>query len=182
MAEEKKELSHSKTQQKPVKNDKLKKSASEVFQELKNVVEGIDYKLDEINQFVHMSKDKLFKQNENYRNEGRLEVLESLFELHNMIYRSIRTFKTTNSKINKFSTQLMEYICDILRKHGANIIIPQPGEEFNMKTMEVLKAIPATNENKSNTVAEVEKCGYAIMITDKKNVVQYPARVNVYKK
>ncbi|MFC1739322.1 hypothetical protein ACFL1G_09780 [Planctomycetota bacterium] len=159
-----------------------KKAAGEVFQELKNVVVGMDIKLDEIQKFVHLAKDKLVCQSDEYVNEGKMKVLESMFELHDMLFRRVMAMEAGSHEPDSFSIELLEYIQEILKKHGIDVIIPQPGERFDVNCMESLRAVPARFWRSPDTVANVEKCGYSMQITETEEKVLRSARVNVYRK
>ena len=159
-----------------------KKAAGEVFQELKNIVVGMDYKLDEVGRFVHLAKDKLDRRAEEYVNEGKMKVLESIFELHDMLFRRVMAMEADSLTPDSFSIELLEYIQETLKKHGIDVIIPQPGERFDMNCMESLRAVPARFWRAPDTVANVEKCGYSQQITETEEKVLRPARVNVYRK
>ncbi len=160
---------------------KPKKAAGEAFQDLKNSVIGMDFKLDEISQFVHLAKNKLTCEADEYISQGKLKVLESFFELHDMLFNRVMAMEAGSLEPDSFSIELIEYVTDILEKHGVEVIIPQPGEYFDMNYMESLRATPARFWRKPNTVANVEKCGYSIQDGTNRKILR-PARVNVYRK
>jgi len=159
-----------------------KKAAGEVFQELKNVVVSMDFKLEEVSQFVHLAKDKLVRQSDEYINEGMMKVIESMFELHDMLFSRVMAMEAGILEPDSFSIELLGYIQEKLKKHGINVIIPQPGESFDINYMESLKAVPARFWRLPDTVANVEKCGYSQQITEIEEKILRPARVNVYRK
>lgn len=159
-----------------------KKNPAEVFQELKSVVVGMDIKLDEIQKFVHIAKDKLLNESEEYIEKGKFSVLESLYELHDMLFRKVMAMEAGEVEPDSFVVQLMEYVQEIIRKHGVDIIIPQPGERFDMNYMESLRSLPAKFWRNPDTVANVEKCGYSRQTSTGGKQVIRPARVIVYKK
>ncbi|MBN1803884.1 MAG: nucleotide exchange factor GrpE [Sedimentisphaerales bacterium] len=164
------------------KSSNPKKAAGEVFQELKSVVLGMDYKLDEVSRFVHLAKDKLVRQSDEYINKGKMNVLESIFELHDRLFCRVMAMEAGSLEPDSFSIELLKHIQDILSTHGIDVIIPQPGDRFDMNYMESLRAVPAKFWRLPDTVANVEKCGYSQQITETEEKVLRPARVNVYRK
>ncbi len=161
---------------------KNKKAAGEVFMELKQVVLGMDYKMDEINRFVHLAKDKLVRQESDYIRQGKMDVLESFFELHDLLFRRVKAMEAAVVEPDNFNIELLKFVREILAKHDIDVIEPQPGEVFDMNYMESFKAEPARFWRVPDTIAHVDKCGYIEQVSEIEEKVLRPARVTVYRK
>lgn len=158
-----------------------KKSAGKALGELKSDVARMELKLDDVSEFVQLAKNKLCRQAEEYINEGKLKVLESMFELHDMLFSRVMAIEAGSLEPDNFSIELFKQIQWIIQKHGVDIIIPQPGDPFDMNYMESLRAVPAKFWRPPGTVANVEKCGYSMQITEIEEKVLRTARVTVYR-
>lgn len=163
-------------------SQKPKKGAGEAFLELKSAVMGMDLKLDEISRFLYVAKDKLIRQADACVLDGKMQVLESFFELHDTLFRRVMAMEAGSMEPDRFSIELLEYMKELLGRHGVDVIIPQPGDPFDMMFMESIRAAPARFWRIPGTVANVEKCGYVMQDSDAKDKLLRPARVVVYRK
>lgn len=180
------ELAQARSKEQPLTADKRpkenkKSDPAKAFQDLRETVLCIDNKVEEIEEFVRLAKDKLFNEAESYRMEGQRPVLESLFQLHNLLFSRVTSMEAGETEPDGFVINLLDNLEGELERHNVKVIRPHSGETIDPKYMELLQSKEARFWRKPDTVATVHSCGFIIQKGNYGQVLR-KARVDVYRK
>ena len=116
-----------------------------------------------------------------YRLEGKLSLLESIFQIHDLLYKRVVSMEAGEWAPDGFVMDLLHHIENELERQEVYIVRPEPGAAIDLKYMHTQKDVPARFWRKSNTVAKVHSCGFAAKIQGVEKVLKM-AVVDVYRK
>ena len=116
-----------------------------------------------------------------YRLEGKLSLLESIFQIHDLLYKRVVSMEAGEWAPDAFVMDLLHHIENELERQEVYIVRPEPGAAVDLKYMHIQKDVPARFWRKSNTVAKVHSCGFATEIQGVEKVLKM-AVVDVYRK
>ncbi len=182
-------------------NEEPKKSGpAAAFSRLEDAVWQVHGNVDGIGDILQRFKEILPDDPEEYRREGRLEVFESLFQLHGFIFTRVIAIEAGKTASNSFIVDILKYIENELERHDVYVYRPQIGSKIDLKFMRTLQAVPIDSDanidtvarvyrcafallfgDKSETVAQVRRCGFAMRLGDKGRILQM-ADVDVYRR
>ena len=153
-------------------NEEPKKaSPAEAFSRLENALWQVYGNVEGISEFVQEVKGILPDNPEEYRREGRLEVFESLFQLHDFVFTRVTSIEAGKTARNSFIEDIMKYIENELERHDVYVYRPQLGSKIDLKFMRTLQAVPIDSDEKIDTVARVYRCAFALLFGDKSETV-----------
>ena len=161
--------------------DKKKSDPAKAFNDLRNEVGFVRNEVEEVGDFVRIAKDKLLQEAEAYRMEGRRPLLESLFKLHDHLFKAVIAMEAGQGEPNSFVIELLQYLEDELGRYGIYIIRPQPGEAIDLERMEIRNQVPARFWRKPDTVARVHSCGFALQKATSYETLR-SAKVDIYRR
>ena len=151
---------------------------------MENAVWQVHGTIDDIGDFVRRSRDVLFREAEEYRREGRLPVLESLFRVHDLIFRRVAAMEAGESGPDAFVIEILRHIeHELKQQHQVSVLRPDPGTPVDLQSMNTLKDVPAGKFfwRKPDTVARVHRCGFAQIVGEEEKILR-PVEVDVYRK
>ncbi len=153
-------------------NEEPKKaSPAEAFSRLENALWQVHGNVEGISEFIQQVKETLPDDPEEYRREGRLEVFDSLFQLHDFIFTHVTAIETGKTARNSFIVDILKYIENELERHDVYVYRPQIGSKIDLKFMRTLQAVPIDSDEKIDTVARVYRCAFALLFGDKSETV-----------
>ena len=154
------------------KNEASKKaSPAEAFSRLEDAVWKVHGNVDGIGDILQRFKEILPDDPDEYRREGRSEVFESLFQLHDFVFTRVIAGETGKTSRNSFIVDILKYIENELERHDVYVYRPQLGSQIDLKYMRTLQAVPIDSDEKIDTVARVYRCAFALLFGDKSETV-----------
>ena len=156
------------------KEDSSTSSAAEAFRRLESAVWKVHDKI--------VNRENTGVDNgEVYRLEGKLSLLESLFQIHDLLFKRVVSMEAGEWAPDAFVMDLLHHIENELERQEIYIVRPEPGAAIDLKYMHTQKDAPARFWRKSNTVAKVHSCGFVTKIQGVEKVLKM-AVVDVYRK
>lgn len=148
-----------------------RRSPAEAFDELKAAINRSSQDISDLWDFSQKVKDKLLGAADTHRLEGMLPVLDSMLQIHQILFVRVRSTapveskkkadKTQQSAPEQFVATLLETVEDELKRHGAEVVNPEPGAAFDVQIMECTQKVkPESRKQKANTIAAVNRCGF----------------------
>jgi len=156
-------------------------SAAEAFRRLESAIWKVH---DEILSIGSQGRDEgntRVVDEEVARLKGKLSLLESIFQIHDLLFKRVVSMEAGEWAPDPFVMDLLKHIENELERHEVFIVRPEPGDIIDLKYMHTQKDIPARFWRKSNTVAKVHSCGFTTKIQDIEKVLKM-AVVDVYRK
>jgi len=161
--------------------DKKKSDSAKAFRELRDSVFCIDNKIEEVGRFIRVAKDKLIKDAEQHHLEAIVPVLQSVFRLHDIVFKRVTAMETGEREPDGFAMELLQLVEDMLVEHDVQVVRPQSGEAIDLKLMDLQRDVPARFWRRPDTVARVHACGFVLSVGGMQRVLR-SCRVDVYRK
>jgi molecular chaperone GrpE (heat shock protein) len=144
-----------------------RRSPAEAFDELKAAVNRSAKEVSDLWEFAEKVKDKLLQAAEVQRLEGMLPLLDSMLQIHQILFVRLRSAGAKGADDAKdagdadFVSSLLETLEEELARHGVEIVHPDPGAAFDVHTMDCTQAVEKkSRKDKPNTIAAVNRCGF----------------------
>jgi len=137
-----------------------KRSPVEAFSELRAEVRGLHANIENIGSFVQTCREKLLGEADDYRAEGKHDILQSLMRIYDIVFQRVIAMESGNERPDRFIIDLFETIEAELNTHGIEIVRPQPGDPIDLQVMTTVGAVPCPFWRKSDRVAQVVRCGF----------------------
>lgn len=143
-----------------------RRSPAEAFDELKAAVNRSTAEISDLWDFSRKVKDKLLQAAEIHRMEGMLPVLDSMLQIHQIVFARVTSTAKTNGKEaekgngDQFIGNLLETLEEELSRHGIEVVKPASGVAFDVHTMDCTTAVKGSKKDEANTVAAVNRCGF----------------------
>ncbi len=156
-------------------------SAAEAFRRLENVIWKVHDKIESIVGQIKSEENGADDNIDVYRLEGKLSLLDSIFNIHDLLYKRVVSMEAGEWAPDPFIMDLLNHIESELERQGVFIVRPEPGVAIDLKYMHTQKDVPARFWRKSNTVAKVHSCGFATTIQGVEKILKM-AVVDVFRK
>lgn len=161
-----------------------KKSPADAFLELKDVVNVMRAELYELKEYSSSLIDVDEQKMQQVRQEGRLEAIDSLCRIHQLLFRKVSNMDVgSGEENNTYIHQLFENVEGELNGVGVKVILPTISDKPNYQWMVAVSSIksPILRQYKPNTISKVEACGY-YMDSDQSPTILKKAEIVVYRK
>lgn len=141
-----------------------RRSPAEAFDELKAAVNRSAAEIADLWEFSRKVKDKLFKAAELHRMDGMLPLLDSMLQIHQILFARVTSMRGNGKKVKgdaeTFIVTLLETLEEELARHGIDTVEPPRGAAFDVHTMECTRTVRRSKKDEGNTVAAVNRCGF----------------------
>ncbi len=158
-----------------------KKSAAEVIAEMRDSVNGLRVQFEDMGDFVRKCRDRLLKQADEYRLDGMKPMLESMMLMHDLLFRQAQAMEAGEVDPDHFVLNLLKALEAEFNTHNIEVIRPQPGDEPELNIMKMIGTAKCPFWRKSDRVARVHSCGFALRAESATMVVR-KAEVTVYRR
>lgn len=169
------------TNRSPKKEDSSTSGAAEAFGRLESAIWKAHDEIASIGSHIRNEGNRGAGNAEAYRLEGKLSLLESLFQIHDLLFKRVVSMEAGEWAPDPFVMDLLKHIENELERQEVYIVRPEPGAAIDLRYMHTQKDVPARFWRKSNTVAKVYSCGFATEIQGVEKVLKM-AVVDVYRK
>jgi len=163
-----------------MKQDSDKNSAAEAFGRLEKVIWKVHDKIESLGGQIQSEGNGVDDNVDAYQLEGKLSLLDSIFSIHDQLYKRVVSMEAGEWAPDSFIIDLLNHIENELERHEVHIIRPELGVVLDLKYMYTQKGVPAQFWRKSNTVAKVHSCGFATKIRGVEKILKM-AVVDVYR-
>lgn len=93
-------------------------------------------------------------------------LIDALARMHGLVFRYIQENFRETSKASSFAHMMLQMVEGEFQNLGVVIIRPHPGEPVDYGLMEAIGSAPCAFWQKPGSVAEVERCGFALKSDD----------------
>ena len=158
-----------------------KKSPADAFLELKDVVNTMRAELYDLKEYSSALIELSDQQKMSYKKEGRIEGIDSLSRIHQLLFRKVANMDMGKEENNSYIRQLYDNVEGELKGLGVTVIFPKISDIPTYEDMVAVGSTKSSIMHKPNTISKVEACGYSIRNGDEIKILR-KAEVVVYRK